>query len=262
VSHPHRSLAALVPAPMAMPSPFDPFTPGAMESSPFLIGDVHDIVPLPAASPEDAASRFTEVLESPNGKAATQPTSDMARKSVSSSQVPAIATESTPSSNGGVRASPAPASATHGQSPLLPLLTSTARALTPNIPVQTAESVLQAPSNETAAPSPEMPNPPETDVSATAVARVQSPKAATPSGETSAPPTAQLPETEAPPQQAIAATVAEQTTQVGDSMPEPSAEIVDQNISRTRQRSESGDEQAVRERPTKRRRTDQVCSFS
>lgn len=58
-----------VPSPMAQ---FDAYSPASMAPSPFFMSDAHEIVPLPAEVAEDAASRFTEVDESPNGKTASQ----------------------------------------------------------------------------------------------------------------------------------------------------------------------------------------------
>lgn len=247
--------SSLVPAPMAMPSPFDPFTPGAMDSPPFLIGDVNGIVPLPAAS-EDTASRFTEILESPNGKTATQSTSDMARKSASSSQDPVTVTQSTSSSNNNVQASPDPASVTYGTS-----TASTAQAsTTPAISAPPVESVQQA-LPEAIAPPSETPRPSGLDVSATSVATGHSAKPLSPSAGSSIPPVVQVAVVEEPPHPAITATMAQAPTQVAETVLEPTAEVVDNTTSLTRQRSESDDEQAVRERPTKRRRTDQVRVF-
>lgn len=268
----HRVPTSLIPAPLSISSPFDPYTPAAIAPSPFLLGDVDDIVALPTDTLEDVAARFTEVHESPNKNLATRLSPYVSHKPASSRQVPvqatrAQATSNNSSSNGEGNHVAASVISERRNSPAsnvqVPQTTSTDAPERPTpqvIPSQPAKDTSRDVHTETAAPP--TTNPRASDVRAITSGTIMFSDSA-PSHTEASTPLVQV-ATKEPPSLPVSASVRieprmgtfgialDTSTSMAISQPP------DDRTSRTRQRSESSEAHAVEERPTKRRRTDQV----
>ncbi|GHJ85160.1 hypothetical protein NliqN6_1562 [Naganishia liquefaciens] len=256
-----------------IPAPFDPCAPYAMLPSSFILGGVSDIVPLPVDPTPNVASRFTEIPESP-------------KRSSSAGVLPDESRPALPSSRASVGANPRDSSSTRSNRPSPPVVgqsrnssaptgqdaqtrstgnsgssgiqatPGSVRPTTPHvesIPAETLQdgrplevSRNDVPPAETIIPAPEPAEMPVPHADAAPQVPSVRPVEASPTLEAS--PTVETPPTvENPVETAPVVISSKEIT--------PSA-VIGNDATRTRQRSDSVDEQAG-ERPTKRRRIDQ-----
>ena len=265
---------ALVPAQRSISATFDPFVPSAMMPSSILLGDVHDIVPLPVDQTEDVAARFTEIPESPSGKSSAHTLPDTSQRALPSSQVPVQANSRLPSSSRVDSPSVAPivvqkrlpsSSRVDGPS-VAPIVV---QKRTTSVPTRQAGSpAIQARPAQLLSPTsqvesrhvtvPQETRPPEVAWDAAVPADTTRPSGP---AENPVPPPVPV-VTKEPSVQSCTAPMAIEspgktvdTSQVNKEI--TPSQVIDNGASRTRQRSDSVEGQ-VGQRPAKRRRTDQV----
>lgn len=247
---------ALLPAQHSISATLDPFARSALMPSPILLRNVHDIVPLPVDSIKDVAARFTEIPETPNGKSSPRILPDTSQRAPSSGQVPAQANANGTSRNRVDRPSVPPV-VVQNRTVSVPTGQGLPMRLTdnPGGPVSQAGPVqISKPTSHVAPRQPTVPQgtqPPEVTGNAAVLAETARPAEPAMS---SVPPEVPAMAKE-PSVQSVTATMASESP--AETVEITPGQVVNNRASRTRQRSDSVEEQ-VGERPTKRRRTDQV----
>lgn len=243
-----------------MPQHFDSYSPSPMAHSPFYMSDANEIVPLPVEASEDTAGRFTEINESPDEKGASQlptqssPSRQHAEKAAlqagSSGTLRNGATPvATPQVAVAIMGEPFMAHATSIES-VKPVASNPALGVDSSVSVSSIPTASRGPSNgqpqNVRVGRPEVsPRPPPIAIPVDVSQKLVdvAPDQDDSARESTIPSTG-------------AVTPENQNSANESSIPMADAQT------RIRQRSDSEDEQAAGERPTKRRRTDQVSSFA